>query len=255
MGDTQKTIEPPAQEPAAAPAAPTHAGTHGSAEDSEQRRRWYIDEVVVASFALLGLAGGVLLPLRYPVPPITTSFLLATGLAALAYRYLGGIQGADFTVGALKLGGSLAALVGIAMLINVTLAKQMPPIIQVYEVSGQVVDEAGKAIEPLDTKDIAVKPRVYELLQDGKFKADIHNSLGIDGKPELPQLVISHDGYDHASVDLNSTTANNGVTVQRQGQKIDLGRVVLKRLPQQYQPNTTAVPVPPAQPVASGGQS
>jgi hypothetical protein len=250
MGDTQNTVERPAEEPAAAndPRTPVRP----AAEDAEQRRRWYVDEIVVAGFALFGLVGGVVLPLRYPVPPITTSFLLATGLAALAYRYLGGIQSANLSVGALKLGGSLAALVGIAMLINETLAKQTPPIIQVYEVSGQMMDDAGKAIEPIESKDIAVKPRIYELYPDGEFKLDIHSSLGVDGKPELPQLLVSHDGYDDISIDLNSTGTSNGVTVQRQGQRIDLGKLVLKRLSQQYQPNVTAVPVPAA--AASGGR-
>ncbi len=89
------------------------------------RRGWNIDEIVVAAFAFLGFGGAVFLPLRFNIPPIVISFLLATGLAALAYRYLGGIPVASLAVGALKLGGSLAALVGIAILIDGYLVKEV----------------------------------------------------------------------------------------------------------------------------------
>ena len=108
MGDPNTTI-PGARRRSAAPSPPP------------ARRSWYMDEIVVSAFAFFGVGGGVLLPLFYgydKIPPITASFLLATGLAALTYRYLGGIEGASFTVGALKLGGALAALGGVAMIIN-----------------------------------------------------------------------------------------------------------------------------------------
>ena len=76
-------------------------------------RHWYIDEIIVAAFAFFGVGGAVFLPLRFgftSVPPIVVSFLLATGLAALTYKYLGGIQTASLKIGTLKLGGALAAL-------------------------------------------------------------------------------------------------------------------------------------------------
>jgi hypothetical protein len=80
---------------------------------------------VVAAFAFLGVGGAVFLPIRFHVPPIVISFLMATGVAALAYRYLGGIPGASIAIGALKLSGALAALVGIALLINSYLPGQI----------------------------------------------------------------------------------------------------------------------------------
>ena len=91
---------------------------------------------MVAAFAFLGFAGAVFLPLRYDVKPIVVSFLLATGIAALTYRYLGGIEGASFTVGLLKLTGTLGALVGIAMLINAELVNQND--VQVWYLRGRV---------------------------------------------------------------------------------------------------------------------
>ena len=93
---------------------------------SSHGRPWYIDEVIVAAFAILGVAGSIFLPLRFTIPPLVISFLLATGLAAFVYKYLGGIAAdTSFAIGAVKLGGSLAALVGIAFLINGTLVNQV----------------------------------------------------------------------------------------------------------------------------------
>jgi len=241
MGDPRKTVDRPSRKPPPVEPHPAPADT-ASDEEERHRRHWYIDEIVVAAFAFFGLAGGVLLPLHYTVPPITTSFLLATGLAALAYKYLGGIEGASLTIGALKLGGSLAALVGIALLINQTLARQSRQTVQVFEVSGQVLDDSNQPIQPLDTKDIAINPPVYEPLVDGNFKIDVHSSIGVDGRPELPMLSISHDGFDSQSFDLNAKT------VQRQGQRIDLGHIVLHHPTQQWQPNVSATPVPGGQP-------
>src|SRR5437660_9437431 len=116
---------PPAQGSPGTPPSPTG-------------REWYIDEIVVAAFAFLGVGSAVFIPLRYgpnKVPAILISFLLATGLAALTYRYLGGIQGASFAIGALKLTGSLGALVGIGLLINSRLELQVhPPAYELWEV-------------------------------------------------------------------------------------------------------------------------
>jgi hypothetical protein len=99
-------------------AQPQSAGDRG--------RPWYVDELVVAAFAFLGVAGAVFLPLRFNIPPIVISFLLATGLAAFAYKYLGGIPaGTSYVTGTLKLGGALAALVGIAFAINTVLVSQV----------------------------------------------------------------------------------------------------------------------------------
>jgi hypothetical protein len=250
MGDPQQVLEGRPDPTPGADGSSTPRNGRPEGPDADQSRHWYLDELIVAAFAFLGLAGGVFLPLRYPVPPITTSFLLATGLAALAYRYLGGIQSATFSVGALKLGGALAALVGIAMLINQTLAKQTRGL-EVYEVSGQIVGDGGQPIQPLDLKDIAVNPALYQELPDGKFRLDVHTTNGVSGKPEMPLLLFSHDGYDSHYVDLNPK-ATNDVKVTRDGQQIYLAPVVLHRPTQPYQPNVTAQPIAPA--AQNGGQ-
>ena len=124
-------------------------------------RAWSMDDIVVAVFALLGIGGAVFLPLRFDgFSPTITSFLLATGLAALTYRYLGGVQGASFSMGTLKLSGALAALVGIAMLVHHTIVSDpLPQRYQTWQVSGQVMDESGQPVaQLLDQTDFAIYP-------------------------------------------------------------------------------------------------
>jgi hypothetical protein len=75
------------------------------------------EDKVVICFALLGLIGSVVLH-RLNLPSVIISVFLSAGITALVYRFLGGIQGASFRVGALKLGGAIAALVGVAFWID-----------------------------------------------------------------------------------------------------------------------------------------
>ena len=58
-------------------------------------------------------------------PPMLLSILLGIAVAALTYRYLGGSQGSVFSVGALKIVGSAALLIGTAYLANSGLTQQM----------------------------------------------------------------------------------------------------------------------------------
>ena len=163
-----------------------------------QTRQWYVDEIVVASFAFLGVGGAVFLPLRYgfaAVPPIVVSFLLATGLAALTYRYLGGIQGASFTVGTLKLGGALAALVGIAWFINGQLLPQVqpPPEAQVWELHGTVTDENQAAIQQLGPDDFKLTPGNTRVDPGGNFQLDFYTEPTLNGGGmNYPTLTIGH---------------------------------------------------------------
>jgi hypothetical protein len=192
-------VTPPTQQ-----AEPTANAMNPSAPTST-RRGWNLDEIVVSAFAIFGVAGAVFLPLAFgfnKIPPIVVSFLLATGLAALAYRYLGGIQGTSYGIGALKLTGSLGALVGIAMLINQFLPAQVTPY-QVWQVSGQVVQDTGQPVEPLGIADFALDPEAFHHSDAGGFTLKISSAPGVAGKIELPTLRISHAPFDTAWVDLN----------------------------------------------------
>ena len=245
---------------------PNHAVTGGVIDppapdpSPPARRSWYMDEIVVSAFAFLGIGGGVFLPMQYgfdKIPPITASFLLATGLAALTYRYLGGIEGASFTVGALKLGGALAALVGIAMLINNSLAPWVrppvppPPAYQIWTVTGQVTDASGNAIDPLAPTDIVLSPPQSQLFRGGNFKMDFYIMPSNTISP-FPTLFVNHDGYVTDPVDLNPSATTNDVQMTRTGQVIKINPIKLQ--PQaQYHPSQQAPsPVSAAAEISSG---
>lgn len=237
MGTTSNPVPP-------APAKPrARAATTGG-------RTWYIDEIVVAAFAIFGVAGGVFLPLRYDIPPITTSFLLATGLAALAYRFLGGIPGTSLTVGALKLGGALAALVGIALIINNYMVGQLPKPHEVWQVSGQVLDPQGNPIEVFEPGDIAVSPATIHTGIDGKFQLTVTSWPDINGNQQLPSITVSHAPYKYENVDLNPG-AKNDVTVTPNGQSIVIAPIKLESQ-SEYVSTQPAQPVPPTAGPAPG---
>lgn len=84
------------------------------------------EDWVVISIVAFGFLGSVAL-LVYKVFPIVVAFFLATGVAAAVYRFLGGIRGATFVVGALKVSGTIAALIFLADFINSKLEKYVPP--------------------------------------------------------------------------------------------------------------------------------
>jgi hypothetical protein len=87
--------------------------------------RFSSDDVVVIVFTIIGLGGGILLVLDTNAPPIIISFLFSSGITALIYRFLGGIEGTSFAVGTFKLTGTAAFLVGAALLINGYLVGQL----------------------------------------------------------------------------------------------------------------------------------
>jgi len=95
-----------------------------------RRRQLSSEDSLVVIFVLLGLLGSVIL-YRTNNAPIIVSFFLATGVSALVYRFLGGIEDATLVLGALKIGGTMAALVGIAIFVNQHLEVQehvvLPP--------------------------------------------------------------------------------------------------------------------------------
>jgi hypothetical protein len=82
------------------------------------------DDKVVICFSLIGFLGSVGLYF-IGLPAIMIAVFLATGVASLVYRFLGGIQGASLQVGAIKITGTLAALIGISIPLNNYLADQL----------------------------------------------------------------------------------------------------------------------------------
>jgi len=60
------------------------------------------------------------------IPPPIISIFLGIAVSALLYRFLGGVHNASFTVGALKVTGTAAILIGVAYWSNGQLEKYLP---------------------------------------------------------------------------------------------------------------------------------
>jgi hypothetical protein len=211
----------------AAPTQPAPPPETSSATGSTASRSWSLDDLIVLLFALFGLAGGVLFPRYLHTPPITTSFLLATGLAALTYRFLGGIQSASFAVGGLKLGGSLAALVGIALLINHELVPELQrpaptpsaPLRQAYHVTGTAIDDKGQPVNGLAISNFSVSPPGTNPGFNGNFSLTFANGLDFNEKPTFPSLTIKDGVLVSDNIQLQPQPSN--------GLEIRLGTIQL----------------------------
>ena len=95
-----------------------------ASQDGGLVKRLSGEDKAVICFSLLGLLGSVVFYLL-KMPSIMISIFLSAGITALVYRFLGGIKEASFGIGALKIGGTIAALVGVAFWIDST--KQLNP--------------------------------------------------------------------------------------------------------------------------------
>ncbi len=83
------------------------------------------EDKVILGAIIAGIGGGVAL-FFLKTPAIMISIFLAMGIAALVYRFLGGIpQDTSLPLKVMKLGGTLGALIGTALIINPILEKQL----------------------------------------------------------------------------------------------------------------------------------
>jgi hypothetical protein len=97
-----------------------------SESSSKPRFHLSLQDGVILGLLLLGFIGTLFfLFVRCSLPPIVTAVLLAAAIAALVYRFLGGIASTtSFAFGLFKISGTLAALIGCAYFINQTLEQQ-----------------------------------------------------------------------------------------------------------------------------------
>lgn len=78
------------------------------------------EDVVIIVVVGIGFVGSVII-YGLDLPPIMVAVFLATGVASLVYRFLGGIQSATFNIGPVKLAGTIAALISCAYFIDMQL--------------------------------------------------------------------------------------------------------------------------------------
>ncbi len=81
------------------------------------------EDLVTVGLIGIGILGGVFLHIRTRAAPIVVAVFLSTGIAAAVYRFLGGIE-ANLNVRGLQITGTMAALVGFAVILNRALVKQ-----------------------------------------------------------------------------------------------------------------------------------
>lgn len=81
------------------------------------------EDWVVITLVLIGLLGG-LGAAHMKIQPVLVAVLIALGIAAAIFRFLGGVEGASLTTGTLRLGGSAAVFLVIAWFVNENLVVQ-----------------------------------------------------------------------------------------------------------------------------------
>jgi hypothetical protein len=83
------------------------------------------DVVIIAVIGLGFVGSAVAFVVRVDIPPIIVAVFLGSAVSALVYRFLGGIAAeTTFKMGAMKVGGTMAALLGCTYFINAQLVTQ-----------------------------------------------------------------------------------------------------------------------------------
>ncbi|MGE0076373.1 MAG: hypothetical protein AB7S48_00785 [Bacteroidales bacterium] len=83
------------------------------------------EKIVVILVLIVGVLGGIILIYIRNTPPILIAILFSMSIATLVYHFLGGIKNAQLNTGAIKLGGTMAALLSSILLLNKPLEKQL----------------------------------------------------------------------------------------------------------------------------------
>jgi hypothetical protein len=94
------------------------------------------EDRVVVCFSLLALVGSAAL-YWLKMPSIMISIFLSAGITAVVYRFLGGIERTEIFLGTVKLTGTIAAMVALAVWIDGT--KQLDPEFRFHLVSEDVI--------------------------------------------------------------------------------------------------------------------
>jgi hypothetical protein len=164
------------------------------------------DDVVIIVVMAITLVTPIILVVWWTVedrlfPPMLISILLGIAIATLTYRYLGGTEKSEFKVGALKLAGSAAMLLGTATLTNYGLSKQMT-----LELRPKLISELQAQINQLSKQQSSLQntlkternAHAEQLLQMKAEKRDIAGKLDakaseIDGRIAATVAALTPD--------------------------------------------------------------
>jgi hypothetical protein len=177
--------------------------------------------------------------------PIIPAFILFKALPSLG-SVDGKLQGME-----IKLGGAFAGYFAVVLLIVANHNVLIPVQYQLWTVTGQVVDENGRPIDPLAYKNISLEPNPLTPISPGVFTLTFYSPTGSGGTN--PTLSISQDDYQTVCYSLDPSkpgTPGCTLAVTANGNTIDVGKVVLKKL-SPYPDNLT--PLDATSGTSSGG--
>ena len=139
------------------------------------------------------------------IPPPIISIFLGIAVSALLYRFLGGVHNASFTVGALKVTGTAAILIGVAYWSNSQLEKYMPehvPEYPAFDFENDVSpDSSAWYAVDLDTgKPVSINFRQHDQQHSAPSQNTLdelrkNRNLGL--KVEDKQLLVYAKNNDH----------------------------------------------------------
>jgi hypothetical protein len=177
--------------------------------------------------------------------PIIPAYLLFKALPSSA-NVSGPLQGLQ-----VKLGGAFAGYFAVLLLVTYTHnVWAPPPVYQVWEVSGQVTDDAGAAIQPLDIRDFELAPPTFQANTGGTFKLTFSTMPApAGGGIEYPNLIISHRDFEPAVISLEPSAMKEvakslGLVRDEGTRRITIKRVALHKLPAYAATGAAPPPVP-----------
>lgn len=152
------------------------------------------EDVVIIVVVAIGFVGSVIIYVLN-LASIMVAVFLATGVASLVYRFLGGIQGATFNIGPVKLAGTIAALIGCAYFINMELKCDLSKVTDWFAVDAK--DRKGTPVQvELDgVKGSIKKPKPGLLANEPLDIRHEPNPFTIAPKAD-PDFVLGHVKVD-----------------------------------------------------------
>lgn len=137
------------------------------------------EKIVIVISLIIGFLGGILL-IAFKFPPVIPSVFISMAISVLVYHFLGGISEAGFNMGPVKMGGSIAALIGCAFVINHLLDQQVKRDLGTLTITKDMIVVDGENNKlgtlPLHNYNVCIDSNKQLFLNDtislGKLKCD-----------------------------------------------------------------------------------
>ena len=180
-----------------------------------EKRGLSAEDMVLVAVMALGLLGS---PVMYAaginIPAVMHALLLGSAVAALVYRFLGGIAAqTSFAIGALRVGGSLAALLGTAITIYHLFPAPVVPLNELFKpnINGWFAMDKASALP--------IRVEVASLGQLPLPNSDALANIPLTLRRSEERFVVSAKGRQN--FDLGTVTEND---VRELGVNVSLSR-------------------------------